>query len=94
MPWSSQFKIDTTARTIQLFAPLSQSTDVAKLCSDAFQETIDTAIAAKTFSLLNVHSEMYKILGANQFVHLERFAAPLFGIAGRCVFFSPTSNLR
>lgn len=85
MPWSPDFKIDTVARTIQVVGSSSAEADISELCSGAFQKTIDAALAAKTFPILKTHSEMYKIMGANGFVSLERFAAPLFGIAGRYV---------
>jgi isopentenyldiphosphate isomerase len=58
--------------------------DTAGACNEAFQRVINDAIKADIFPSVNRrHSEMYKIMGANQFVHLERFTAPLFGIATR-----------
>ncbi|KAH9210229.1 NUDIX domain-containing protein [Leptodontidium sp. 2 PMI_412] len=81
MPWSSDFAIDHGTRIVQLL-PTYESENTAKACTNAFQNTIDVAINTKIFPILHGdHSEMYKIIGANYFVCLERFAAPLFGIA-------------
>jgi isopentenyldiphosphate isomerase len=52
-------------------------------CNAAFQETIDAAIDNRSFPILTSHSEMYRLMSAKMLVVLERFAAPLFGIAGR-----------
>jgi hypothetical protein len=83
MPWSSEFLVQHDKRTIQL-AVSSEGADPATACNKAFQKVIDEAISADVFpSVHGKHSEMFKILGANQFIHLERFTAPLFGIAGR-----------
>lgn len=83
MPWSSHFVIDHKSQTVQLLdSSNGQSTAIA--CNAGFQETINVAIDTDAFSLFHgEHSEMYKIMGANHPIHLERFAAPLFGIATR-----------
>lgn len=83
MPWSSDFVIDHNSRAVQLL-DASDGKDTAKVCITAFQNTIDVAIDTDVFPILHGdHSEMYKIIGANYFVCLERFTAPLFGIATR-----------
>lgn len=83
MPWSGDFVIDHDSRRIQLLDS-SGGKDTARACVAAFQKVIDAAIDADIFPVLHGdHSEMYKILGANYPVRLERFAAPLFGIASR-----------
>ncbi|KAH8815447.1 NUDIX domain-containing protein [Xylogone sp. PMI_703] len=80
MPWSSDFIIDHDARTVQLVG----GEDTAKACNTGFQNTINAAIDTDAFPVFHgEHSEMYKIMGANCAVSLERFAAPLFGIATR-----------
>jgi 8-oxo-dGTP pyrophosphatase MutT (NUDIX family) len=83
MPWSSEFVIDHNSRTVQLL-DTSNGKDTARACITAFQKTIDAAIDTDGFPVLHGdHSEMYRIIGANYFVCLERFTAPLFGIATR-----------
>jgi hypothetical protein len=83
MPWSSEFAIDHGTRTVRLLKT-SDNENTAKACTNAFQSIIDVAIDTDIFPILHGdHSEMYKILGANYFICLERFAAPLFGIATR-----------
>jgi isopentenyldiphosphate isomerase len=83
MPWSSEFVVNHTSRTVQVLDS-SDGKDTAKACITAFQTIIDAAIDASIFPLLHgQHSEMYPIIGANQFVYLERYTTPLFGIAGR-----------
>ncbi|KAL3962325.1 hypothetical protein ACCO45_003848 [Purpureocillium lilacinum] len=51
----------------------------------ALQQAVDAAIAAPhDFPTLNgLHSEYFLVPGARAFVQVERFAAPLFGIATR-----------
>jgi isopentenyldiphosphate isomerase len=83
MPWSPEFDVQHESRSIRL-SDSSDGLDTAAACNNAFQKVIDDAIAANIFpSVHGMHSEMYKIMGANQFIHLERFMAPLFGIAAR-----------
>jgi hypothetical protein len=83
MPWSSEFIVQHDKRTVQL-ADITKGADTAIACNEAFQKVIDEAISADLFpSVHGKHSEMYKIMGANQFTHLERFMAPLFGITSR-----------
>lgn len=82
MPWSSDFKIDSDSRTI-LIVDDSNGVNTSSVCNSAFQKTITAAIDQHTFPILTRHSEMYKLMGVSSHVQLERFAAPLFGIAGR-----------
>ncbi|KAH8884186.1 NUDIX domain-containing protein [Thozetella sp. PMI_491] len=83
MPWAADFVIDAESRTIQL-TDSSGGSATGNVCSKAFQETIDSAIQADIFRIMHgEHSELYPILGANFPVTLERFPAPLFGIAIR-----------
>ncbi|RYP76525.1 hypothetical protein DL771_001759 [Monosporascus sp. 5C6A] len=83
IPWSSDFVIDHKSRTVQLL-DRSNGEDTSKASIAAFQNTVDVAIDADIFPMLHKdHSEMYKIVGADYFVCLERFSAPLFGVATR-----------
>jgi 8-oxo-dGTP pyrophosphatase MutT (NUDIX family) len=83
MPWSSDFRVDHDLRTIHIL-DTSNGTSTAKSVTAAIQGVIDVAIENDLFPMIHgKHSEMYKILGANGFVCLERFAAPLFGVATR-----------
>ena len=83
MPWTSDFEIDHDKRVIQLVDPGSGS-DTSVDCISAFQKVVDSAIDQDNFTLLHgQHSEMYRIVGANFPVRLERFASSLFGIISR-----------
>jgi len=83
MPWTTNFVIDHHTRTIQVLDS-SNGKDTSAACIAAFQSVIDAAIDQNIFSILNrMHSEHFKIMGSNYFASLERFAAPLFGIASR-----------
>ncbi|RDL38764.1 Nudix protein [Venustampulla echinocandica] len=82
MPWTSDFIIDNNSRTVQLRG-VSEGKDTASACNAAFQNTINIAIDKGLPMIQAKHSEMYKIMGANSFMYLERFTAPLFGIATR-----------
>jgi 8-oxo-dGTP pyrophosphatase MutT (NUDIX family) len=83
LPWTSKFVVDHDLRTIQVLDS-SDGKDPGGASIDAFQAVIDKAIDDNIFAQIHGrHSEMYKVIGANQFTYLERFTAPLFGIAGR-----------
>ncbi|KAF5023882.1 hypothetical protein F66182_4041 [Fusarium sp. NRRL 66182] len=83
MPWSSAFTIDHSDRTVTLCAPPEGSALTAH-ANSSFQETVDEAIDNDLFPILHKeHSEYFRIVGAASFVQVERFAAPLFGIATR-----------
>ncbi|KAL9085966.1 MAG: hypothetical protein Q9165_007328 [Trypethelium subeluteriae] len=81
MPWTSDFAIDHVARKVQV---LDTGSDPSVASISAFQKLIDSAIDQDIFSILHgQHSEMYRIIGANYPVRLERFASSLFGIISR-----------
>jgi 8-oxo-dGTP pyrophosphatase MutT (NUDIX family) len=83
MPWSPEFLVQHDKRTIHL-ADSSNGAHTATSCNESFQKVIDEAISADIFPSVHAkHSELLKIMGANQFIHLERFTAPLWGIAGQ-----------
>lgn len=81
MPWTAQFKVDHESRLVQLNLPDSvDHSEVGK----AFQQVINAAIDEDKFEILHgCHSEPYIVQGAGYPLHLERFTAPLFGIATR-----------
>lgn len=82
IPWSADFVIDHGSRTVQLL-DASNGADTSNGCNKAFQEIVDRVIEEKLFPSVQKHSEMYKIQGAKTPTRLERFTAPLFGIATR-----------
>ncbi|PTD06429.1 hypothetical protein FCULG_00006989 [Fusarium culmorum] len=83
MPWPNTFTIDHSARTVTLISPPSSSS-LTEHANAAFQEAVDKAIDDDLFPILQKeHSEYFRIVGARSFVQVERFAAPLFGIATR-----------
>lgn len=83
MPWSSEFKVDHGSRVVQLI-DASDGENTSETCNAAFQRTIDAAIAQDIFEIIHgTHSEPYKVLGSRFPLQLERFSAPLFGIATR-----------
>ncbi|EGU78692.1 hypothetical protein FOPG_07220 [Fusarium oxysporum f. sp. conglutinans race 2 54008] len=83
MPWPASFTIDHDNRTVTLSKPPSGST-LTEHANSAFQEAVDKAIGDDLFPILHKeHSEYFRIVGAREFVQVERFAAPLFGIATR-----------
>ncbi|KAH6983322.1 hypothetical protein BKA56DRAFT_718693 [Ilyonectria sp. MPI-CAGE-AT-0026] len=83
MPWPASFAIDHGSRTVTLAAPPSGVTLTAHANAE-FQQAVDAAIDGDVFPVLHqTHSEYFRVVGAREFVQIERFAAPLFGIAGR-----------
>jgi isopentenyldiphosphate isomerase len=83
MPWSADFKINHDKKIVQL-VDSSNGKSTSEVCCSAFKKTVDTAIESDTFEIIHsTHSELLKILGANYPVHIERFAAQLFGIVTR-----------
>lgn len=83
MPWPASFTIDHQDQTVTLCAPQSGVT-LSAHANSAFQEAVDKAIEDDVFPILHQeHSEYFRVLGARAFVQIERFAAPLFGIATR-----------
>ncbi|PHH59443.1 hypothetical protein CDD81_3203 [Ophiocordyceps australis] len=83
MPWPPSFSIDHDERRVVLSAPQAGST-LTTHANAAFQAAVDAAIQGKLFASLNgMHSEHFAVMGARAPVQIERFAAPLFGIATR-----------
>ncbi|TID18982.1 Nudix protein [Venturia nashicola] len=83
MPWTSEFKVDHGSRIVQL-NDASDGKDTSKICNAAFQKTVDAAITQDAFEIIHgTHSEPYKVLGSRFPLQVERFSAPLFGIATR-----------
>ncbi|KAF6826228.1 thiamine pyrophosphokinase-related protein [Colletotrichum plurivorum] len=86
LPWTSDFVVDHNERKVHLLDTTSQDgPDPGKAATAAIQRVVDTAVASPDrFPTLNgLHSEPFRILGANHFVSIERFPAPLFGISSR-----------
>lgn len=86
MPWAEGFTIDAASRSVQLHDG-SGGKSTGRACSEVFAKTVSAAVDADIFAIMHgEHSELYPILGAgypDQPVHVERFSAPLFGIASR-----------
>ncbi|KAE9985745.1 hypothetical protein BLS_005711 [Venturia inaequalis] len=83
MPWTSEFKVDHGSRVVQL-NDASDGQNTSEICNAAFQKTIDAAITQDVFDIIHgTHSEPYKFLGSRFPLQVERFSAPLFGIATR-----------
>ena len=83
MPWTSDFKIDHSLRTVQLL-PGSSDESIPQSCTTALSKLVDAAIQANTFVILHgQHSELYPIIGTKYPVAIERFARSLFGITAR-----------
>lgn len=84
LPWPAAFLVDHTARTVTITPPPA-GTSPSTYANAALQQAVDAAIAAPhDFPTLNgLHSEYFLVPGARAFVQVERFAAPLFGIATR-----------
>jgi 8-oxo-dGTP pyrophosphatase MutT (NUDIX family) len=84
IPWTTDFVIDDTAKTVHLVAPPS-TVDESAFINAAFQRVVDTIVAdGKAFPFVSGrHSEKFRVLGANHLVGIERFPAPLFGISSR-----------
>ncbi|KND92679.1 Uncharacterized protein TOPH_02642 [Tolypocladium ophioglossoides CBS 100239] len=83
MPWPAGFAVDHAERAVVLAAPPAGGA-LAAHANAAFQAAVDAAIARAVFPSLNgLHSEHFLVMGARAPVRIERFAAPLFGIATR-----------
>lgn len=83
MPWTSDFKIDHSRRTVELVLGDSYR-DISSTCTSALSKLIDNALQKNTFKILHrQHSELYAIVGAKYPVAIERFARSLFGITAR-----------
>ncbi|KAM0554791.1 hypothetical protein ACHAPJ_006863 [Fusarium lateritium] len=83
MPWGPDFTINHDDGTVTLCEPPSNST-LTEHANSAFQKAVDKAIDEDLFPILHKeHSEYFRVVGARSFVQIERFSAPLFGIATR-----------
>ncbi|KAH8599896.1 NUDIX domain-containing protein [Bisporella sp. PMI_857] len=82
IPWSSRFAIDHDVLTVKVIDD-TNGKDIAKSCNIAFQETVDAIVDKQLFRSVAKHSEMFKVMGANQNVVYERFTSSLFGLASR-----------
>ncbi|KAF4976868.1 hypothetical protein FZEAL_6533, partial [Fusarium zealandicum] len=83
MPWPASFTINHESRSVTLSPPPTGVTLTAH-ANGAFQQAVDKAIGHDLFPILHrEHSEYFRVVGARSFVQIERFAAPLFGIATR-----------
>ncbi|KAG9242816.1 nudix hydrolase [Calycina marina] len=81
IPWSSQFTIDHVALSVKI-TDSSEGKDTSKACIAAFQDTVDAIIESKLFPIVHKHSELFRLMGANDDVVFERFTSPIFGVAG------------
>ncbi|KAL2680555.1 hypothetical protein Neosp_008157 [[Neocosmospora] mangrovei] len=83
MPWPADFTVSHDNRSVTLSAPPPGET-LTTHANAAFQKAVDGAIDGDLFPILHQeHSEPFLVVGARSFVQIERFAAPLFGIATR-----------
>ena len=83
MPWTSDFCIDHSTKTVQLL-PAGSHEDLASSCNRALSDLITNAIQNDVFSIIHgKHSELYPIVGAKGLISVERFARSLFGITAR-----------
>ncbi|OTA04874.1 hypothetical protein A9Z42_0054910 [Trichoderma parareesei] len=84
MPWPSSFSIHHHPRREVVLSPPPSGTSLSAHANAAFQQAVDAAIDANAFPQLNgMHSEPFLVVGARDFVQVERFAASLFGIGTR-----------
>lgn len=62
----------------------SEGKDTSAACDEAFARVVNSIIDNDLFAIVHgEHSELFKIVGSNYPVHIERFATPLFGIVSR-----------
>ncbi|CAF9909099.1 MAG: hypothetical protein HETSPECPRED_008830 [Heterodermia speciosa] len=85
MPWTSDFRIDHSTKTVHLLPASHNPADLASSCTSALSNLITKAIQTNTFPILHgKHSEPYPILGAPKGpISIERFARSLFGLTAR-----------
>ena len=83
MPWTADFSIDHSTKSVQLLSA-SIHEDLASTCNSALSNLITKAIQNDVFSIIHgKHSELYPIVGAKGSISVERFARSLFGITAR-----------
>ena len=93
MPWPPSIIIDHASASVTISSPpdttTTTTTTAAAHINAALQQAVDAAIDNDVFPILSrTHSEPFRILGVTTtvpagLVQVERFAAPLFGIATR-----------
>ncbi|KAL8796815.1 MAG: hypothetical protein Q9195_000898 [Heterodermia aff. obscurata] len=86
MPWTPDFRIDHSTKTVQLLPASISDEGLASSCNTALSNLITLAIQTDTFPIIHgQHSELYPILGANSGppISIERFARSLFGLTAR-----------
>ncbi|TFB01697.1 Uncharacterized protein CCMA1212_006358 [Trichoderma ghanense] len=84
MPWPSSFTITHHPERQVVLSPPPPGTSLSAHANAAFQQAVDAAIESNAFPQLNgLHSEPFLVVGAREFVQVERFAASLFGIGTR-----------
>ncbi|KAL7805709.1 thiamine pyrophosphokinase-related protein [Trichoderma aethiopicum] len=84
MPWPSSFAIHHHPQREVVLSPPPSGTSLSAHANAAFQQAVDAAIASNAFPQLNgMHSEPFLVVGAREFIQIERFAASLFGIGTR-----------
>jgi isopentenyldiphosphate isomerase len=84
MPWTSDFQITASTLEVRLIVGKESQENISTVVNQAFANVINTAIEKDSFEMLHqMHSEPYRIIGANYPCNVERFAHALFGIAAR-----------
>ncbi|KAK0910906.1 hypothetical protein LTR02_003604 [Friedmanniomyces endolithicus] len=86
MPWTADFAICHDQPRSVTVLDSSNGTDTVSAVNDAFARIVNDCVERKLFDLLcGQHSEPFAIVGANyeRPVHVERFAAALFGLTQR-----------
>ncbi|KAH7397916.1 NUDIX hydrolase domain-like protein [Cadophora sp. MPI-SDFR-AT-0126] len=92
MPWTSDFCVDHTARTIYL-KPEDTTSDLSTSCTNAFSKLIQRSIDQDNFTVIHKrHSELYPIVGYKHRVKFERYAGNLFGFVSRGAHLTVYSN--
>ncbi|KAK5115526.1 hypothetical protein LTR62_001185 [Meristemomyces frigidus] len=102
MPWISDFSIDHDVNRAVRVLDNSSGKHTAKAVNDAFAKLVNICIERNLFDLLcGRHSEPFTIFGAryDQPVHIERFAAALFGVMQRgahmvAYTYNPSAEIR
>ncbi|XXG97796.1 mitochondrial ribosomal small subunit component [Hypoxylon texense] len=84
MPWTSHFQVSHNQPRSVTVLDSSGGRDTPGAVNAAFQELVDLCIEQDLFHVIDKkHSEPFAIVSAKIPVHVERFAAALFGITCR-----------
>ncbi|KAI1081098.1 hypothetical protein F5B20DRAFT_536772 [Whalleya microplaca] len=84
MPWTAQFHVCHDKPRSVTVIDASQGNDTCSAINRAFEELVDICIKENLFHILDgKHSEPFAIVGANDPIHIERFASALFGITSQ-----------